>query len=397
MKGSIYSDQKCLCGKGLRYVEGEGYLTCPAHSDVRWDKDCRVRFGRPHNVRFKTVKEAEEHLTYLRAQDTRGVYDHRDWIKKAPPLAFGTLRRKFVLSKKKDAITAKQIRHITHVLETAGKNWDNLNIKDISEGEIEDFFDEDHGISNKTLANWKTVLHDFWKWVVRRERRTSRLEMPEFPDIKYKMEKRMVVSMEDQAAIIEEVRRISWDENPRIWLGIWLMSWYPKVRPGEMRDMLEGHVFLSDKWIVFPDPKEGEPKYIHLLPEHIDIIKEIRDMVPAAMPDMPFFRHLKTKSGVKAGTQFGPKYFNQWWLKACKNIGIEGVPLYPGVRHSTVTALGKVLSPEQIQHNITGHVSDAFRRYFLPDAESAVMATRKIKNIRKEKTGQIAQFKRKSE
>jgi len=104
-------------------------------------------------------------------------------------------------------------------------------------------------------------------------------------------------------------------------------------------------------------------------------------MVPSALPDMYFFRHLKTKSGVKAGVKFGPKYFNIWWKKACKNLGISGVSVYPGVKHSTVTALGTIMSPEEIQHDVTGHVSDAFKRYFLPDVNRAVVATRKLSEM----------------
>ena len=103
-----------------------------------------------------------------------------------------------------------------------------------------------------------------------------------------------------------------------------------------MLNLKEGHINLSDKWIVFPLPKEkNKPKFINLLPEHIGVILEVQNMVPAALPDMFFFRHLKTKSGVKAGVEFGPKYFNKWWKKACKNLGIEGVSVYPGVKHST--------------------------------------------------------------
>ncbi len=257
MKGGIYTTQKCYeCGKNLKYVEGNGILQCMEHPQYIWTKDCRVKFDQEHFKRFPTVLDAEKHLTYLRGQVNHGTYDSRDW-RKDEPLSFRSQRERFVLSKKKGAISPKQIRHITYVLKKAGKNWDRLSIKDIAEGEIEDFFDEDHGIGNKTQSNWKSVLTDFWAWVVRRERRKSKIEMPEFPDIKFKMEKRMVVSMEDQADIIKELKRISWDINLRIWLGIWLMSWYPKVRPGEMRNVLEGHINLSDKWIVFPDPRKG--------------------------------------------------------------------------------------------------------------------------------------------
>ncbi|MDM8537965.1 site-specific integrase, partial [Desulfobacterales bacterium HSG17] len=388
MQGRIYTKQKCFeCQKSLetgilKYIENKGFLQCPKHPDISWAGSCEVRFGRKHHKRFKSVKEAERHLNHIRyqADNNKGGFDQREWAK-SQPLSFLSLREKFVSFKTTQSISPKQVRHITRVLELAGKSWDLMQIKEITEGEIDDFFLIDHGVGNKTLANWKTVLHDFWKWIVRREKRRSKLEMPEFPEIKFELEMKKIVNMEDQQDIIEEVRRISWEANPRIWLGIRLMSWYPKVRPGEMLNLQEGHINCKDNWIVFPQPKEKKPKFIHLLPEHSKIIQEIQRMIPSALPDMFFFRHLKTKSGVKAGVKFGPKYFNIWWKKACKNLGISGVSVYPGVKHSTVTALGTIMSPEEIQHDVTGHVSDAFKRYFLPDVNRAVVATRKLSEM----------------
>ena len=351
---------------------------------TQWLKNCFVRFGRDHTKRFKTVREAERHLTYLRAQTDHDVFDIRDWQKNAP-LSFRTLRIKFLEAKELSDIGEKQLRHIDHVLDLAGEQWDGLNVKAIGEGEIDDFFAKKFGVSNKTLANYKSVLTDFWTWVVRREKRISGLEMPEFPDIKFKLKMRKILKTDDQVAVLDELKQITWKINPRIWLGIRLMAWYPKVRPSEMVKVLEGHINIDDGWIVFPQPKERDPKYIILLQEHIKLIQQIRDMVPHALPSMPFFRHLKSRSGVQSGVQFGPKYFNKWWLKACKNLGIEGVSVYPGVKYSTVTALGKVMSPEQIQHDVTGHVSDAFRRYFLPDVERSITATRRLTEMQTDK------------
>lgn len=405
MKGSIYTTQKCFeCGGTLKYVEGAGIMQCKDHPQLLWRNNCEVLFGEKHHKRFKTVREAERHLTGLRFQTDHGQYDDRDW-QKGQPLSFQTQRENFVLSKKGDPIGAKQIRHIEMVLEKAGKQWDHMSIKDIGEGQIEDFLKGSHRmlvskknkagdvvrkngkavmvdgplIGNTTRAKWKTVLHDFWTWVVRREKRLSGLEMPEFPEMKFENAMKKIVNMDDQAAILDELQRITWDLNPRIWLGIRLMSWYPRVRPGEMLSLKEGHINLVENWILIPHPKEkNKPKFIHLLPEHAELIQEILDMQPKALPGMFFFRHLKTKSGVKAGVQFGPKYFNKWWKQACENIGINEVAVYAGVKHSTVTALGKILSPEQIQHDVTGHLSDAFKRYFLPDAARSMTASRHI-------------------
>lgn len=377
MKGRIYTAQKCFhCQSSLNSVEGRGFLQCDQHQDQRWTGTCRVRFGRDHTKRFLTVLEAERHLTYLRVQTDQGIFDQREWAKDQP-LSFLTLREKFIQSKKRSGITPKQIGHIKRVLETAGKPWDLMQIKDIAEGEIDDSLSADHGISNKTLSNWKTVLHNFWVWVVRREKRRSKLEMPEFPDIHFTMEMKTVVSIEDPQAILAEVKRISWDYNPRIWLGIKLLSIYPRVRPGEMLNVKEGHINLKENWIVFPHPKEKEPKFIHLLPEHAELIKEIRKMSPA-MPNVYFFRHFKTQGGVKVGAKFGRRQFNLGWKRACENLGIEGVGVYAVTKHSTVTALGKIMSPEQIKHNVTGHTSDAFQRYFLPDHNENIAANRKV-------------------
>jgi integrase len=393
MKGSIYVSQKChKCGSGLGYIEGRGILQCPKHPDVNWTGNCRVKFGRTHSKRFKTVNEAERHLTYLRAQTDHNVFDVRDWQKDAP-LSFLTLRNQFLKHKHRTGISFKQIRHIEYVLEKAGRDWDKMNIKQITEAEIDDFFNKNHEVGNKTLANWKSVLNHFWTWVVRRERRQSKIEMPVFPEIKFKLAWRNIVDIETQEAILDEISRISFDINPRIWLGVKLLTLYPKIRPGELRNVQEGHINLAEQWIVFPEPKEGEPKFIHLVPEDCELIKSLWE--PRGLPQMFFFRHLQSRSGIQAGRQFGPKYFKTWWDRACKNLGITGIDLYGGTRHSTVTALGKVLSPEQIQRGATGHASDAFKRYFLPNLNEAHVATRANHDIRKKKTGKIMTFREK--
>ena len=64
------------------------------------------------------------------------------------------------------------------------------------------------------------------------------------------------------------------------------------------------------------------------------------------------------------GQPFGEKYFYKWWVKACQNLGIEGVDLYSGTRHSSAKALRHYCSPEEIKR-ATMHVTNkAFERYF---------------------------------
>ena len=75
--------------------------------------------------------------------------------------------------------------------------------------------------------------------------------------------------------------------------------------------------------------------------------------------------------------------FYKWWARACENLGIEGVDLYGGTKHSTVTPLGKVMSPEQIKHGTMHSTNEAFERYFQgqsANAKAAYAEARKLQH-----------------
>lgn len=97
-----------------------------------------------------------------------------------------------------------------------------------------------------------------------------------------------------------------------------------------------------------------------LLDEDIELIKSL----PRGMPGLPFFRHHSGISGVKAGQQFGPRYLYKWWKKACDSLGIVGIDLYGGTRHSTALALREFATPEQIRRASMHGTNKAFERYF---------------------------------
>ena len=50
----------------------------------------------------------------------------------------------------------------------------------------------------------------------------------------------------------------------------------------------------------------------------------------------PFFRHVKGLQSIKDCQPFGKKYFYKWWGKAYKELGIEGIDMYGGTRHSNL-------------------------------------------------------------
>jgi len=117
--------------------------------------------------------------------------------------------------------------------------------------------------------------------------------------------------------------------------------------------------------------------------------------MPKGLPDMYFFRHLPGRKGVIAGSQFGPKYFKTWWDRACKNHGVEGVGLYGGTKHTVATALGQVLSPEEIKRGGTGHSTNkAFDRYFQPQKREHIQVITAIRQLKKEARGEVLEFKK---
>ena len=86
-----------------------------------------------------------------------------------------------------------------------------------------------------------------------------------------------------------------------------------------------------------------------------------------APPHVPPFRHLYNLRETRPGQPFGDKYFWKWRTRACRNLGIEGMDLYGGTRHSSATALQAHFSPEEIKEAAMHGTNSAFQRYFRTD------------------------------
>jgi hypothetical protein len=320
-----------------------------------------VRFKQVYK-RFDSLTAAEQFLNMLRYKAGRGEFDERDY-QKDKPLGFETLSQQWL--KMKDVRCKRNL--ITHI-NYASKYFHNKNIKEIDYPELEDFFFQLPGhLSNKSKYNIKTTIHSFWVWVVKRNRRAKvSIEMPEFPEIQFELGWRKTVDKATQQSIIDEVHRISYHVNPKIWLGVLWLSTYINVRPIELIHVKEKDINIEYGIMNIRHNKERKPKMVYLLEEDIDIIKSL----PRSFPETYFFRHTTGRSGIKAGERFGPAYLRKWWNRACGNLGVEGVPLYPGTKHSTVIALGESCTPEEIKKYGTGHETNkAFDRYFQVGAE----------------------------
>ncbi|MBF0529503.1 MAG: hypothetical protein HQK55_09580 [Deltaproteobacteria bacterium] len=365
MKGSIHSDQVCpLCGS--RFKANLKGLVCPKHPKQAPTK-FKIIFG---NItrRFESYREADTFLTGLRYRAAEETFDERDYQVKEKPLAFDSLADQW-LTMKERTVRPGTFKNLRAYMADAKKNWRDVNIKTISYGQIEDYI-IGLPVSAKTKFNACAALKDFWQWVGKRET----VSVPQFPEIKFDLGYRQTIDMLTQEKILGEIYRLTYDWNPRVWLAIKWLSVYISIRPGEMISLQEKHLDRDRGLFLIPakSAKEGKFKIVPMTDDDLSILREI----PRGLPHLPFFRHLgkAPKSNIELGAKFSKDYLYSWWRRACKNLGIEGVDLYGGTKHSTAMALRDVATYEEVRAATMHATNKAFERYFRLEGEN-------IKNI----------------
>jgi integrase len=312
--------------------------------------------------RFDNYPAALQFLTGLRFQEGSGQFDARDYQVKAKPLSFRRLSTEW-LAVKASTVRPKTLGCIKNAMEHAENAFGDANIKSIQYAHIEDFMGS-LNLAPKSKANTLAILKQFWSWTVSRY---DILPMKAWPVLSApQMRFRATVSIYDQELILAEVKKITATTRPRSWLAIkWLMT-YISVRPGEMIDLKECHVDRKRGLLIIPAliAKERKDKVVPLLDEDRELIANF----PLCFdPNTPFFRHT---SGQYAGQVLGKKRLYRDWKTACTALGIEGVDLYGGTKHSTAMGLRSVATPEEIKSLTLHSTSAAFHRYFQTSGEA---------------------------
>lgn len=365
MRGGIYSYQKCpLCGSSFQHVVQAGGLICPVHHAQRAHGDFVVQFGRKVRKRFSTFENAERFLIGLRYEVDRGTFDYRDY-QSSNPLGFVNLANQWLQFKKQE-VKPSSFESLERFMLSAMAFWSDRNVKEIHFADIEDFLFS-RPVSNKTKSNIRSCLHTFWKWLLHRQIITL-AQFPDFPVVKFNLGYRKIIDKDTQLALLDEVYRISYHINPRVWLGIKWLCTYIAIRPGELLKMQEQDINTRIGVFFVRHTKEGKEKVVPMLDSDQKLINEL----PVGLPNLLFFRHVKGVSGCRPGQPFGEKYLYKWWKKACENLGVEGVDLYGGTRHSSATALKDHLSPEQIKAGTMHSTNKAFERYFQRNSQDAI-------------------------
>ena len=327
---------------------------------------------------FASYGDAELFLAHLNVSRHEGKLDARDYAKDNP-MGFQAQAERW-LSIRREQV--KSFRHLERHMKAAITIFGNQNIKEIGYAELEDYLSSLKDRKGKTVHNYRTTLHAFFEWFHKREKSRGYL-MPDFPVIRFDLGWRKIVDKPTQQAIIEEVRRISFHINPRIWFGVKMLADFPKMRPGDTLRITEGDIDRKTGEMWVRDTKEGRDKRVYLLEEDLAFIRAL----PEAFPKLPFFRHITRRKGIhraysaRSAGRFGEKYLYKWWKEACANLGIEGVDLYGGTKHSTVTAAREIMSPEEIRRYVTEHQTNvAFDRYLQVDAAKQREASARIRS-----------------
>lgn len=220
-------------------------------------------------------------------------------------------------------------------------------VKKISYGVLEDLKLE-LTLAPKTVYDTFDFIKAFLRWCVKRE---VIQELPNFPKLSKKMGMRDILDKEVQIRVIEEVGLL-YEHEPRAVLGVELLATYPKIRPGELRQVRECDLDLVDGWLTIPNPKESNnPKKVKLIPAH----QRRLSLIVTGDQD-------KYLMSFRNGHRFGRDYLYNAWRKACLSLSVTGVPLYPGTKHTSATHMAKNF-PYRMVKEATGVSSAAFERY----------------------------------
>ena len=367
-KGNIYPTGKnaCpTCGGKFKHHEPDG-IWCPDHPDQR-PKGYQAQYGRGTNQRFESYVAAYNQLCRWRAEDTDGMFDARNY-KADSPLKISQLAEDYIHHKR----TVKSVKIYERHLRFAVRKFGDRKFLEVTSYMLEDLLVDmvADGYAPKYCHDVFTTLREFWKWAPRaNDIKSYDPDRIQFPHTEPTMALSDTFRDKDQQIEVLDWIREHSTFNPRIYVAARFMATYINCRPAEIMGIREQDIRWQTGQIYIPHPKEKNPKFIDLLPEDLDILRQLRE--PNTHPTAYVFRHVNNRHGnATTGQKWGKTYMWRWFKKACDALGYTGISLYPGTRHSSAKALIRQgLTPDQIIRT-TGHdTRDAFMRYLTVDED----------------------------
>jgi integrase len=306
-----------------------------------------VKYGRAIRRVFSTYAEAVRFLTGMRFKEDEGTLDPREYQADSP-LDIGKLVDEY-LDERAKLKTSKDLMRFLHSAVAAMPG----SIKGVTRPKVKAWL-KALNCGDKTKANYLSALSAFLKWCKDEEHIS---EVPSLPKVEFELGWRRVTNWETQQAIVDVVREIA---PPKVWLAVELLRTYTCLRPGDITRITEADA--GDVLTIWrPTKKKEGRKTVRLLPEHAELISQLR--VPA-LPAAPYFRH-------DSGRLWGEKYIYKWWVRACERLGIEGLDLYGGTRHTSTTELAKIAGRDGAKEASGHQTNKAFDRYCQTQSERA--------------------------
>ena len=380
MSGNISTEEKCsVCEGKMIHDERRKGCFCETHTEITASRLFRVRFGKKINKRYRTYDLAYQFLMGLRYEKANGKLDIRDHMY-SNPLGFANLGKKYVEFKEKQGLT--EMNNIRRYIRNATEYFKGTNVKEIKKKNIRAFLDSltksikgEKGddiqvpLADKGKACHCSQLHDmFFNFLYDEEEVLELAQLPRFPKVDENLGFRKLIDIGDRELIINSIKESTYEESPKIWLGIDLLCSYGRIRPLDLRRLTEEDIDLEYGVMTFWRPSKSKknkaPKVvsIKLLPDHIDEFRVIKKRFPGLGKTL-FFRHPPGIKGVRADYPFSKSHLYNHWIKVCKEFGIDDVDLYGGTRHSSTTAIGKAMGKKEAK-SFSGHNSNAaFDRY----------------------------------
>ena len=246
--------------------------------------------------------------------------------------------------------------------------WNGRTIYEIDYAALEDWslWLADRNIGPKTRRNVMGGFHSFMSWL---RRRGAIKEVPEVPWPKAPEHQPRILSPEAQDALLEAIPA----ERRGIFLAMALMG----LRPGEARaldaaDYREGCLFV-DKAVKGPrrdspirGTKSGKGK-------RLPVPEVLEEWIPEWVPPDARLQRAPLFVNPSHGERWTPSSIRRTWEAACREVGIEGISVYEGCKHSFATEAIARGVPERHLQTYLGHADVRSTRRYALLADSALI------------------------
>ena len=225
---------------------------------------------------------------------------------------------------------------------------------------------KDSGLAPKTIRNVLATMRSFLSW---HRMRDKTFVIPQFPTVKRgKQKKPTTMPLLDQAAVLAAI-----PEDDR---GIFLSYAHLTLRQGEGRACLVEHYDfkLRELWVgdamkgsgpsaLRGNTKTGECGRYPVSEELAEWIERHVSAEARFRGNGPLFPNPRT------GKVYSRNTIQNIWRSACKMAEVDHVPPYRATKHSTLSELARVLTPQQLQGLARHKKFDTTRLYFSEDAD----------------------------